>query len=301
MTVIGIDIGQSGSRARRSGSSEDMTGPGYWSAPIPVLVRDLVQAIAPVDEPLRLGVGLTGYEPQSNQASAIGQALSEAGFRASVVIADDCLTAYLGALDCEPGGMVIAGTGSVALALDPGHAMARADGWGSELGDHGSGYWIGREAIRQGLRLHDAGLEDALVDSLVDHWGPLATIASTWRRDRPDIEAIAAFARPVITLAGEGNATATDIASRAARHLAESLAMTIQRAGLSERAVPYTGLGGIFAAGAAITTPFVEAMQTLMPAAHYRPPEADPLTGCITLAEIRPDPVMQPLYETFGD
>ncbi len=46
---------------------------------------------------------------------------------------------------------VIAGTGSVAWGLDSEGRQARSGGWGYLLGDEGSGYWVGREAVRATL------------------------------------------------------------------------------------------------------------------------------------------------------
>ena len=53
-----------------------------------------------------------------------------------------------------PGIVVIAGTGSVALGWD-GERFARSGGHGFLLGDEGSAYWIGREAVRSALRFEE--------------------------------------------------------------------------------------------------------------------------------------------------
>jgi N-acetylglucosamine kinase-like BadF-type ATPase len=57
----------------------------------------------------------------------------------------------LAAAGVEHGIALIAGTGSVAWGTRPDGARARAGGWGYALGDEGSGYWVGREAVRQAL------------------------------------------------------------------------------------------------------------------------------------------------------
>ena len=58
----------------------------------------------------------------------------------------------------EPGVVIIAGTGSIAYGHNGQGQAARAGGWGYVLGDEGSGYWIGRHALRRwcGTRM-DAG------------------------------------------------------------------------------------------------------------------------------------------------
>ena len=51
-----------------------------------------------------------------------------------------------------PGVVIIAGTGSIAYGRNARSEAARAGGWGYMLGDEGSGYWIGRAALRAVLR-----------------------------------------------------------------------------------------------------------------------------------------------------
>lgn len=52
----------------------------------------------------------------------------------------------------EPGIMVLSGGGTVAYGRDASGNSLRVGGWGHLLGDEGSGYWIGLEAIRAALR-----------------------------------------------------------------------------------------------------------------------------------------------------
>lgn len=54
---------------------------------------------------------------------------------------------------------VIVGTGTAAWGTDSGGRQARSGGWGYLLGDEGSGYWVGREAVRHTLHRHDLGQE----------------------------------------------------------------------------------------------------------------------------------------------
>ena len=60
---------------------------------------------------------------------------------------NDAVTAHLGALGGEPGAVIVAGTGAIALAVGRRRRWARADGWGTLLGDDGGGYWIGRAGL----------------------------------------------------------------------------------------------------------------------------------------------------------
>lgn len=67
---------------------------------------------------------------------------------------------------------VIAGTGSAAWGRNADGGEARAGGWGYLLGDEGSGYWLGREAVRHSLRRMNQGLPiDQLTAALLQSCG----------------------------------------------------------------------------------------------------------------------------------
>src|SRR5215216_5718223 len=52
----------------------------------------------------------------------------------------------------EPGMVVISGGGAIAYGRTASGDSLRVGGWGHMLGDEGSGYWIGLEAIKVALR-----------------------------------------------------------------------------------------------------------------------------------------------------
>lgn len=75
---------------------------------------------------------------------------------AKISVVSDAVIAYAGALESEPGVLLVGGTGSIALGRLPDGGMIRVGGWGPHFGDEGSGFWIGREAVRAALRAADA-------------------------------------------------------------------------------------------------------------------------------------------------
>jgi N-acetylglucosamine kinase-like BadF-type ATPase len=68
-----------------------------------------------------------------------------------VTVISDVELAYLERLGRVPGLLILAGTGSIALARDDRGRWHRAGGLGPKLGDEGSGYWIGKEYRRRAL------------------------------------------------------------------------------------------------------------------------------------------------------
>lgn len=76
----------------------------------------------------------------------------------------------LAAGGASTGVAVIAGTGSAAWGTNAQGDEARAGGWGYLLGDEGSGYWLGREAVRHSLHQMDLGAgPDALTRGLLEY------------------------------------------------------------------------------------------------------------------------------------
>jgi N-acetylglucosamine kinase-like BadF-type ATPase len=121
-----------------------------------------------------LHAALAGLDPTAVKAAVIGAAGGSALARAEVRAQFDAawhgagLTGephFIGDLEVafasgtpEPDGVVlIAGTGSAAGLVRDHQLVRTADGHGWLLGDDGSGFWLGREAVRSVLRKLDLG------------------------------------------------------------------------------------------------------------------------------------------------
>ena len=76
----------------------------------------------------------------------VARTLRRAASRVHVI--SDAQAALLGALGDRAGVLILAGTGSIALARDARGRWARAGGLGPLLGDEGSGFWLGRQWLR---------------------------------------------------------------------------------------------------------------------------------------------------------
>lgn len=93
----------------------------------------------------------------------------------------DSFTALLGAHRGAPGGMVIAGTGSVAEVVYANGQRKVVGGWGFPLDDGGSGSWMGYEAVRHTLRVIDGRDQGgALAQSIGDVVGFDRNRLSAW-------------------------------------------------------------------------------------------------------------------------
>jgi glucosamine kinase len=98
-----------------------------------------------------LGLGLSGTGVPAQLQAFIAADLGVARF----TLVTDGLAALLGAHGGEPGALLIAGTGSVAEALLPDGSRRMVGGWGWQIGDEGSGAWLGQQAMKLAQAAHD--------------------------------------------------------------------------------------------------------------------------------------------------
>ena len=138
-------------------------------------------------------------------------------------LVSDLAVAFSSATPAPEGYVLVAGTGAVAGRIVAGELRERRDGWGWLLGDEGSGFWLGREAVRATLTQLQTGVEPL---------GPLAeaVIGLTGTRDPVAIVQLC-YANPPVWLSTFAelvtrhaeDPVAAAIATRAAEHLVDTL------------------------------------------------------------------------------
>jgi glucosamine kinase len=73
-----------------------------------------------------------------------------------VLVVGDAELARAAAFDGGPGVLLIAGTGSIAIAQDADGVLRRVGGLGWRMGDQGSGYWLATRALEAVGLMHDS-------------------------------------------------------------------------------------------------------------------------------------------------
>lgn len=193
-----------------------------------------------------------------------------------------------GASGGEAGVVVVAGGGAIAYGRSrDGTREGLAGGFGYLLGDDGSAWEIGRQAIIAAARASDGrGEPTALEDVVRRHFG-LASVrdvtaqiyAGGFQRDR-----VSALAPRVSELAGSGDAAAGTIVAGAAMGLAHMALAVVNAVAEAEEKVPVYPTGGVFRAGPVILQPFAEAVHASRPGTEIRLPMAPPVAGGLILA-----------------
>ncbi|WP_350348270.1 BadF/BadG/BcrA/BcrD ATPase family protein [Agromyces sp. G08B096] len=286
--VLAIDAGQTGIKVRHlvDGTSEEWAAPGIRTdlPLLPQLVDVLALAGARGVRAEAVGVGVSGLTDRDADAGALLDAARALGAR-SVTLAHDSVTAYLGALGDERGVVTAAGTGVVTLAVGA-RDVARVDGWGNLMGDAGSGYWIGREALEAVMREVDGrGPATALTDAVRADFDDLESAYIELQAAPDRVQRIAAYARAVTALAADDRVAAA-IVHRAARELALSAVTGLRRVGEDLAAAPEVrAVGGVFRS-AHVAAGFEAAVRQVFPGAAIRVGTSDPLDGAARLLEV---------------
>ena len=146
------------------------------------------------------------------------------GLDVGAVLVSDLAVGFSSATAAEQGCILIAGTGAVGARMVGDEVRERRDGWGYLLGDRGSGFWLGRAAVRATLDALDEGrplaglpaavLADAGVDGYLDLLQACYANPPIW---------LARFA-PLVSRWADQDPVAGALADRAADLLAATLA-----------------------------------------------------------------------------
>ncbi|HEX6463152.1 MAG TPA: BadF/BadG/BcrA/BcrD ATPase family protein, partial [Vicinamibacterales bacterium] len=200
--------------------------------------------------PAAICLGIAGVDRQED-ASVVRAIMRRIGYKAKTLVVNDALVALEAGAPEHPGVVVIAGTGSIAYGRNGLNQAARAGGWGYVLGDEGSGYWIGRAALRAVLRAADRrGPSTRLTGLLLEYYGVAKAqdlIHQVYHGvQRPS--AIAALSQCVQSAFTAGDAVAIGILRAAADELESSALSVAKRLELVGAAFPFVLSGGIFRA-----------------------------------------------------
>ncbi|SES01852.1 N-acetylglucosamine kinase [Streptomyces qinglanensis] len=240
-----------------------------------------------------LGTGLRAELP--------GVFAAEFGVR-RLALAADAVTGYAGALGEQPGAVVAAGTGMIAMGTDL-EIWRRADGWGHLLGDCGSGAWIGRSGLEAALRAFDGrtGGSRTLRKRAEAVFGTPLSALPGQLYPRTDRAAVLASFAPEVARCAEEDAVAAGIVRAAAREIAAAAeAVCPGREGTFPPArdpaagrepaehrgpaVRVAFTGGLFKLGETLQDPLRTELAERLPDARIAEAAGGPLEGALLVA-----------------
>ena len=200
-------------------------------------------------------------------------------------IVSDAHSALAGATGCKPGVVVIAGTGSITYGVNAKGEEAQAGGWGWRLGDEGSGYTIGRNALIAVLKGHDqSGPSTMLKDMIMDHLG-LGDLEEVidWAYNPERVPSHFASLVPLVkTAEKKGDKVATGIMENAGTQLGLVTQAVIKRLRLVHD-FPVACSGGVFKQPNRYNVAFEETVNKLASECVFIKPLFSPTVGSALL------------------
>jgi len=233
-----------------------------------------------------VSAGLSGLSDGESLAPALLTATTDFGVSA-IHLVHDSVSSYLGALGDARGAVIAAGTGAVTLAVGASEVV-RIDGWGYIMGDAGSGYWLGREALVAVMRAFDGrGPATALTEVMLSDFPDLAQAYVDLQRDPDRIRRTASYAAHVARLA-DTDEVARGICDAAAEELALAVATGLRRVGEDRSESPAVCfLGGVLR-GERVRSQLTARLASLWPHLEVREPLATSLEGAALLPGLAP-------------
>jgi glucosamine kinase len=212
----------------------------------------------------------------------IGRELSQS-VSGNLLLAGDDEIALDAAFHGGPGILIIAGTGSNVVGRAVDGAMYNVGGWGPAIGDEGSGFWIGQEALRAGFWAKDRNVPTTLLAEIGNLWnakslGEIVEMANA--RPGPDFPALA----PIVAKCAEaGDELAIAVLERAGVELGEQVALValkMKESG-SKRKIEVAYTGSVLEHISLVRSSLIAALKKSSPAVKVRDGAVDSLEGAL--------------------
>lgn len=213
----------------------------------------------------------------------IGLAMDRAGISRWSLVGDHEI-ALAGALQGAPGIALVAGTGSICIGRNQAGETTRAGGWGHLLGDGGSGYGVGRDALAAVTRHWDnPDCPTLLTQMVMDQFGfqvPSDLVPYVYGGDK---SRVAAVSRLVETAYHAGDPVAQAIIEKNAQELVWLITTVASKLEISQGEVAM--LGGLLQEETAIRQSLITLLTQKAPNLQCVLPRESAALGALRLAQ----------------
>jgi N-acetylglucosamine kinase len=231
-------------------------------------------------------LGIAGVDRQ-DEADTITAIMRRIGHRSRVLVVNDALIALVAGARDAPGIVIISGTGSIVYGRNANGEAARAGGWGHMIGDEGSGYWIGREALAAVMRASDGRgpatqlRDDVLAFFEIEDVSRLPRIV--YDRDVPR-KSVAALGPIIDRAAAQGDPVAVRILESAADELVAAARSVAARLEMRGDAFTFLLAGSVFRVVPWLGTHLPGRLTEIAPRSTVQLLEEEPAVGAVWLA-----------------
>ena len=297
MHVLGIDAGGTKTVCLLAdaggGVIAEARGPGAnlhvaGEAGVESTLRDVIaKAIGDSGvTPAAICIGIAGVD-RDDEARAIDGIVRSISPGSRLLVVNDALIALVAGAHDAPGIVIISGTGSITYGRNRNGEAARAGGWGHMVGDEGSGYWIGREAVAAVMRAGDGrGPATRLTTDILAHFD-VADVSRLPRivydREVPRVN-VAALGPIVQTAAEQGDSVARRILERAADELVIAAGSVATRLEMRGEAFTFHLAGGAFQVVPWLVAELGRRLVEVAPRARVQRLLEEPAKGAVWLA-----------------
>lgn len=230
-----------------------------------------------------LSAGLAGVDYDGYGEEPMKAMFQRIGFPHPLVHSD-MVIAHAGALEMQPGIVVIAGTGSAILGVDHNGRRVRIGGWGPLYGDEGSAHCIATAALRAAARAYDGrGPVTALLEALTQALGLCdfrQTITTLYGRNARGVASLCPVAH---SIALAGDPVALSIFDMAGTQLAEAVAAAARLLHIHEAPMLVSYQGGAAEHCGLLIQRLEERLHERLPHARITPPRWRPVVGAYLL------------------
>jgi N-acetylglucosamine kinase-like BadF-type ATPase len=273
-------------------SNPQVVGPEQSADVIVNLVEKLcVKANCSTNQVLAVVAGLAGAGREGDKERVKAATLAEAKKQkvavGIVTVESDGRIALEGAFKGRPGIILIAGTGSFALAKDHKGGIHRAGGWGRVVGDEGSGFVIGRDGLNVVAKQIDGRGKATMLTKLVDQKLGLSNqekIINGVYRENFDVATVAPL---VIEAAEAKDVECARILNKATFELSEHVRTLVNKIEASSRSrskISLAFIGSLLSHNNIYQKILTQKITFSLPQVNVIAPEAPPAYGAVLLS-----------------
>ena len=231
-------------------------------------------------------MGLAGAGRKSDQDTILAL-FNDTKYDGKIVVDSDAIIALAGAFGNKPGIILIAGTGSICFGMSEDGDVVRSGGWGYMLGDEGSGYFIGREAIMASLKDHDGRGEQTMLKGELVRKLDLKSIDQIIPhiyQNKLDRVAIANLAPLVFEMAKKDDVVSQQIVKRTGGELGKMAGAVARKLKFENSKIRIGLIGSIFKQKEVLANEISKELYEISWDIEIKEPEYDPSVGASILA-----------------
>lgn len=245
------------------------------------MLEDIVSYLSSLGTCTALCIGAAGISNQTMQ-NLVSSAMKKANIERWKLVGDHEI-ALFGALEGRSGIGLIAGTGSICFGRGVDGRLERSGGWGHLIGDEGSGYGLGRDALGYVARQLDGIGQETLITRLLAQKMGLASrsdiISYVYSHDKTAVSDLS----PIVEEAYfQSDSAAVSIVKANAQALVTIVASVAEKLSLSPARVAL--LGGLISHKTCMRDELVSLLGKARPDLTCIEPVFDAATGAVMMA-----------------